>query len=56
MSLEGPRYPRAQTIPQWKPTLILAYAFWLLCSRPDGKNGPTLLLIHVYYIKVHDSS
>ena len=28
----------------------------VLCPRPDGKNGPTLLLIHVYYIKVHDSS
>ena len=23
ISLEGPRHPRAQTIPQWKPTLIL---------------------------------
>ena len=22
----------------------------VLCPRPDGKNGPTLLLIHVYYI------
>ena len=28
----------------------------VLRPRPDGKNGPTLLLIHVYYIIVHDSS
>ena len=48
LSEEGSRYPRARTIHQWEPTLILA--FWLLRSRPDGKNGPTLLLIHVYYI------
>ena len=52
--LEGSRYPCAQTcgssVEADPDTGIL-----VLCSRPDGKNGPILPLIHVYYTIVHES-
>ena len=50
LSKEGSRYPRARTILSGSRP---EYWTGLLSSRPDGKNGPTLPIIHVYYIIVH---
>ena len=46
---EGSRYPRAQTIPQWRPT---QRAETRCCALDlDGENGPILLIDSVYYVK-----